>query len=1369
MSYSRRVSLFGVAVLEIDGRREAVAQKALALLAYLAHQREPVPRRLLAALLWGETSDYRSRRNLTHTLGQLTSSLPGCFQADQQAVMWHPQAPAWVDVRACANLLVAHDPLRAQPLDQGAQAGLLEQAVALYRGDLLAGLTLDDCPEFELWLARERERWRQHILAALAALGAHHAHHAHAEPAEGYLRRWVELEPWQEEAHRALMRLLASRGRPAEALAQYERCRRTLSDELGLAPSAETVALAEQIRGGRLRQSHAPPALPPDSPGQQLVPLPARPPVLSALPSPPPLIARDAELATLNAWRAAPDCRVALVTGIGGVGKSTLAAALAAQVAARGEAVAWCSLLNAPPVDEVARQCLHALGADPALPQQAQVGELAAALAERLRDRHGLIVLDNAESVLDAARGSGGYRPGCEDYQLLFATLVAAPHQGLVLITSRALPPDLARRAGPAAPVRILRLAGLPDEAAASLQELWGLRGAPEARIALAQRYSGIPLALQLTAALIQDLFDGEIGAFLQAEAPILGGVRGLLDEQVDRLASLERQALLWLAVERLPADPRALAERLAHLGPKGAILEALHGLVRRSLVERQGGRLALHSVVMEYATERLIAACCADLEQGRLDHLQSHPLLLARAPAYLRQAQVRMLLQPVSDQLLARLGTGGLEAALRGALAALRALPAHTPGYAAANLLHLLLQAGFDLCGVDLAGRCVWQADLRRAALPAVSFAGADLSGTAFADTFDRPLSLAYSPDGSLVAAGTVEGQIRLWHTSSWQPDRVLASGNAFVSALAFSPDGATLASNGPNNTLWLWDVASGQPRLRLEGHTGLIYAAAYAPDGCRLASTSHDGTLRLWDSATGEELSRLAGHEAPVWHVAFSPDGRAIASASLDQTVGLWDVATGALVQRLCAHEDKVNAVAFAPDGSTLASAGADQTIILWDPHTGEARSRLEGHTSVVHTLAFSPDGRLLASASDDRSVRLWEHARGRQAALLAGHRDFVRAVAFSPDGRTLVSGGGDQTVRLWDVAEARLLETLYGQTAMLLAVAATGSDGGLSCGGVDGIIAGWGGDGRARRPLAGHQSWLRALAATPDGRTLASGGDDRAIRLWDVERGVVRTALNGHEDGVYGLAFSPDGRLLASASQDLTVRLWDVAAGQLRHTLRRHAIRARAVAFSPDGATLASCGADGLVARWDVASGRHLGDLIGHAGWVSSVAYCPRSGVLISAGMDQLVRIWEPGAGAPRELRGHSSAVNRVLVTADGATIISAGFDRTIRLWDRESGAPRGELHGHQVAVADLALTVEDVLLSVDIAGTACRWDLGQRTCLATLQIAGRYAGMRIDGAVGLSPAQRASLLRLGALEWAEPARDESPLVARTLGVG
>ncbi|KAJ5819444.1 hypothetical protein N7474_005035 [Penicillium riverlandense] len=274
---------------------------------------------------------------------------------------------------------------------------------------------------------------------------------------------------------------------------------------------------------------------------------------------------------------------------------------------------------------------------------------------------------------------------------------------------------------------------------------------------------------------------------------------------------------------------------------------------------------------------------------------------------------------------------------------------------------------------------------------------------------------SVAFSPDGRLLASGSNDKTVRLWDPATGALQQTLEGHSDSVRAVAFSPDGRLLASGSGDKTVRLWDPATGALQQTLEGHSGWVWAVAFSPDGRLLASGSRDKTVRLWDPATGALQQTLEGHSDSVRSVAFSPGGRLLASGSRDKTVRLWDPATGALRQTLEGHSGWVWAVAFSPDGRLLASGSRDKTVLLWDPATGALQQTLEGHSGWVRAVAFSPDGRLLASGSGDKTVRLWDPATGALQQTLEGHSDWVCAVAFSPDGRLLASGFDDKTVRL------------------------------------------------------------------------------------------------------------------------------------------------------------------------------------------------------------------------------------------------------------------------------------------------------------------------------------------------------------------
>ena len=264
---------------------------------------------------------------------------------------------------------------------------------------------------------------------------------------------------------------------------------------------------------------------------------------------------------------------------------------------------------------------------------------------------------------------------------------------------------------------------------------------------------------------------------------------------------------------------------------------------------------------------------------------------------------------------------------------------------------------------------------------------------------------ALAFSPDGSLLAAGDAEHRIKLFDVKSAKTRQTLRDHGAAITSVAFSPDGTLLASAGKENVIRLWDVKTGQLLKTLDGHTLAVSAVAFSPDGLLLASGGYDKLINLWDVKTGQIVKTLSGHADSVTGVTFSPDGQRLASASQDQTAKVWDVPAGKELFTLTGHTGGLTSIAYSPDGQWLATGSVDRTAKVWNATTGSIERTLDGFQKSLAGVAFSPDSQQLAVVTDGREaqirrVQTWEVLRQFEP-----REDFTfTAVTFSPDGAFL-----------------------------------------------------------------------------------------------------------------------------------------------------------------------------------------------------------------------------------------------------------------------------------------------------------------------------------------------------------------------------
>jgi WD40 repeat protein len=565
-------------------------------------------------------------------------------------------------------------------------------------------------------------------------------------------------------------------------------------------------------------------------------------------------------------------------------------------------------------------------------------------------------------------------------------------------------------------------------------------------------------------------------------------------------------------------------------------------------------------------------------------------------------------------------------------------------------------------------------------------------------------------------------------------------------VRSMAFSPIGQILATGGPDGTTRLWDLQdpTAAPQL-LSGQEGEgpVISVAFSPDGQHLASTSPDAT-RLWDLSDPSNpivLPSLDEGQGWVQSVAFSPDGKTLATGSYG-AVRLWDVHdVTAEPVALPGQEGKgwIKDLAFTPDGLTLAGVGEDGAVRFWNPHnTGAEPEVLPPQTGEgpVTSLAFSPDSLSLATVYLYGNVYLWQLADLDVAPVSLPHEeDNVFSAAFSPDGQTLATGNG-AAVRLWDLGDLNappiVLRGVEGEGG-LTRVAFT-ADGEIVAGFVPFSVRLWHLNDLAsdETVLTGHRDWVQAVAFSPDGLTLASGGKDGTDRLWNTRDLAADPIIFGREgeSGILSLAFAPDGQTLAAGSLG-TVRLWNARDPTTPTVLPAQTDQdwVDSLAFHPDGNTLAANGEQGGVRIWYLPGPTEAPIILPRTNRRDSftaLAFSPDGETLAiskSDGTVQLRQSRDPVAEpvilpAPdREI-----SVRALAYSPDGLTLATGYSDTATRLWDlRDVTAAPTVLPGQEGEgmIQSVAFSPDGKILATgSYRGTVRLWNLLDLTAAPTV---------------------------------------------------
>ena len=577
---------------------------------------------------------------------------------------------------------------------------------------------------------------------------------------------------------------------------------------------------------------------------------------------------------------------------------------------------------------------------------------------------------------------------------------------------------------------------------------------------------------------------------------------------------------------------------------------------------------------------------------------------------------------------------------------------------------------------------------------------------------------TLAFSPDGKILASGGWDDMIRLWDVQTAKETRKMLAHQAMVARVVFSPDGKTLASRGGlDGILRLWDPDTGAELKKIDGLSRVnpwrFYreaALAFSPDSKTFVASDRKAVV-LFDAATAKEIRRFPGYR-DCMYAAFSPDGKLLASGGLDDaakesySLRLWDVEKGVealqcdLPKTKKGGTEPPTGIAFSPQGDKLIAAIAEMDTYLFDVKTGKQLHRL-GH-NWAYRVAYAPDGKTAVSLRGP-ALRLWNPDDGKERFLeFAGHQSGVMSVAVSSDGATVASAG--ENIGIWEATTGKLIRTL---------------------------------------PTAAV-----SVAFSPDGKTLASGGG-RSVRLWDVASGKETKKIDGPRL-LRAVAFSPDGKLLAAGDEQAVIRIWNLQTGKEAPPIDHQVIaESLSLAFSPDSKSLACAGAwnqfnvgnivlniqgrvkvasrDGwYVLQWDADKAQEIRRFAGLRDNVKSVAFSPKGDTLAAASRDGRIVLWDaatgkerlhilahpvPKAAGPLASFGPAVAASPAICFApDGQSLFSAGPDRTIRQWDAVTAKELGRFTAPDAGFTSLAVTPDgNFLISASPDTTVLVWSV------------------------------------------------------------
>lgn len=1067
---------------------------------------------------------------------------------------------------------------------------------------------------------------------------------------------------------------------------------------------------------------------------------------------------REEELGHLTRLLAQETTRLVLVQAMGGMGKTWFTRKFYSDASHEYTRRAWVSLVNAPDPSQCVVSVLRQFGI--AVEPDLCTDDLLEALAERLADAPSLIVLDNFETALTA----GTTQPELAEAYEEFFWMVTAHDKARLILTSREVPAFFDELGPPHACT--VKLDGLDLSSVRRILGPRGVSGEPGDWKDLSELYSGNPQLLRLAAGNISAL-GGDIRYFLSHHVDSVLEETDLFEWHVARTRDEEQAILYWLALTRDPTRMKDLELLLwpRHSSGLGSA-DILRRLRSRDLVQwTEPDSLSLQPAMLAFLTKRLMVAmfhAVAQLLEGQAavapTSLDSFALSLGSSPPYVRERVREELVKPLISQLEQTVGSrAALDRQLRGVFASLRDSERLKAGYAATNIATLLIERGSPLTGLDLSGLTFRHWDLSEVNLVDVDLTESDMVECRFAHTFGNMLCICGTDSRRLVAAGGTDNRVWIWDTGGIHHGRLVGHAN-WVRSVAFSPDGSLLASVSSDSTLRTWrmddmsamsehvlsrkrlwsvawlddttiacgdedgylhlvSVAKTTPAQALSAHQGRLMSLCVVDNGGLMVTGGTDGFARLWHVPDLRQLDEIQ-LGAPVSALAWDSQGRRVVIALADGRVVRLDLKDRRLSGRRNLIREGLPATSIAVISSSgMAVVGQRDGALTWiDLDTGVTSMRLAAHRAQL-TSVSSLD-RTILSTGEDQSIKVWDGESGLPLASMTGGVNHAWSLATlrAEDGsEVILSAHEDRRLRVWRKS----------------------------------VGQGW----RESHALAGHQNRIWSVRAATSRPWAISASEDCSARVWEIESGRCVRVLPAHDGAVWGADLTPDAATAVTGGDEGVARAWSVTDGRLLWSHFIGQVRIRALACGPEGDWCAVGAEDSRVHVLRMRDGALTGVFEGHTDRVNALATVDADR-LVTGSRDGTARLWRITSQECEQVLTPSARLGFVWAVAAhvGSDWIAAGTESgAITLWRLSSAEQRWEVGLFKARVKWVAPSLRgSALVACSEDGDILEIDVASGEPMGRAGSPRVYEGLNIQSTTGLDLATRDMLRELGAIE-------------------